>query len=219
MASLVQDVWLGFDPLRLRGRRLAPWEESPVRLLFHLDADETLDDAPVAALLDALADRIEVVAWEPRGRGASAGALGPGILDDARSMAAEGARRFGDATVLVGGHGLGAWVALATVSTPGVSGAVALAPSLAAAGAAAPQPSLLRTALARALAAPTPGRPTLVLEGRDRPDAERHVVAQWLEREPAAAAVSAPGRDDVLLAPPWPATIAAWALGLATGAR
>jgi hypothetical protein len=29
MASLVQDVWLGWEP-RLRGRRLAPWEEPRV---------------------------------------------------------------------------------------------------------------------------------------------------------------------------------------------
>ena len=219
MASLVQDVWLGFDPLRLRARRLAPWEGSPVRLLFHLDAGETFDDAPVAALLEALADRVEVVAWEPRGQGASAGALGPGILDDARTMAADGARRFGEASVLVGGHGLGAWVALAAADAPGVDGAIAIAPSLAAAGAAAPEPSPLRTALARALAVPTRGRPALVLEARDRPAAERHVVSEWLAREPAAAAVSAPGRDADLLAPPWPATIAAWAFGLATRAR
>ena len=44
MASLVQDVWLGWEP-RLRGRRLAPWGEPRVRLLFHLDAGSTLDDA------------------------------------------------------------------------------------------------------------------------------------------------------------------------------
>jgi len=215
MASLVQDVWLGFDP-RLRARRLAPFEESPVRLLFHLDAGETLDDPEVASLLEALADRLEVIAWEPRGQGASAGVLGPGILDDVRSMAADGGRRFGGATVLVGGHGLGAWAALAAADAPGVAGAVAVAPSLAAAGAIAPEPSPLRLALARALAAPSRGRPALVVEGRERPAAERNVVAQWLAREPAAASVLAPGGDAVLLARPWPATIAAWALGLAS---
>jgi alpha-beta hydrolase superfamily lysophospholipase len=212
MASLVQDVWLGYDPLRLRARRLAPWEESPVRILFHLDAAETLDDPPVASLLEALAERVEVIAWEPRGQGASAGALGPGILDDARALAADGARRFGEATVLVAGHGLGGWVALAVADAPGVAGAVAIAPSLAAAGPAAPAPSPLRVALARALAAPSHGRPALVLEGRDRAAAERHVVAQWLGREPAAASLVAPGTDALLLAPPWPGTVAAWAL-------
>ncbi len=37
-ASLVQDVWLGFEP-RLRARRLAPWDAAAVRLLFQLDPD------------------------------------------------------------------------------------------------------------------------------------------------------------------------------------
>jgi len=214
MASLVQDVWLGFEPRR-RARRLAPWEEPRARLLFHLDAGETLDDPPVASLLEALAETVEVIAWEARGQGASAGALGPEVIDDARAMAEDGGRRFGESVVLVGGHGLGAWVALAVAGVPGVAGAVAVAPSLAAAGAAAPRPSPLRVALAQALAAADGGRPTLVLEGRDRPAAERHVVAQWLEREPAAAWLVAPGDDAALLAPPWPAAIAAWAAGLA----
>jgi hypothetical protein len=214
MASLVQDVWLGFEP-RLRARRLAPWEVPGARLLFHLDVGETLDDPPVAALLEALSETVEVVAWEPRGQGASGGALGPEEIDDARAMAEDGGRRFGDSVVLVGGHGLGAWVALAVAGAPGVAGAVGLAPSLAAAGAAAPQPSSLRVALAQALVARVGSKPSLVLEGRDRPAAERHVVAQWLEREPAAARLVAPGDDAALLAPPWPAAIAAWAAGLA----
>jgi alpha-beta hydrolase superfamily lysophospholipase len=215
MASLVQDVWLGYDP-RLRARRLAPWEPSPVRLLFHLDAGESLDDPAVASLLEALSERVEVVAWEPRGQGASAGALGPEVVDDARSMVARGGRRFGEATVFVGGHGLGAWVALAVADAPGIAGAVALAPSLAAAGAAFPQPSPLREALARALAAPARAKPAIVLEGRDRPEADRHVVAEWLTREQGAASVLAPGGDDALLAPPWPSAIAVWALGVGT---
>jgi hypothetical protein len=117
--------------------------------------------------------------------------------------------------VLVGGHGLGAWIALAVAGTPGVAGAVAIAPSLAAAGPPAPQPSPLRLALARAVGAPPTGRPALVLEGRERPAAERHVVAQWLEREPRAAVLSTAGDDTALLAPPWPAVVAAWILGVA----
>ncbi len=212
MASLVQDVWLGFAPRR-RARRLAPWEEPKARLLFHLDAGESLDDPAVASFLEALSEKLEVIAWEPRGQGASDGVLGPEVIEDARAMAEDGGRRFGDSAVLVGGRGLGAWVALAASSAPRVVGAVALAPSLAAAGAAAPQPSPLRVALARALAAPGAAPPTLVVEGRRRPPAERHVLAQWLEGRPDAAWLVAPGDDETLLAPPWPAVVAAWALG------
>ncbi|MFN8091998.1 MAG: hypothetical protein U0599_07235 [Vicinamibacteria bacterium] len=214
MASLVQDVWLGFAPRR-RARRLAPWEEPRARLLFHLDAGETLDDPAVLSFLEALSESLEVIAWEPRGQGASDGVLGPEVIDDARAMAEDGGRRFGENVVLVGGHGLGAWVALAAASAPGVAGAVAITPSLAAAGPAAPQPSPLRLALARALAAPATPRPALVVEGRERPPAERHVLAQWLEQRPDAAWLVAPGGDGTLLAPPWPALVAAWALGIA----
>ncbi len=49
MASLVQDVWLGATP-RLRGRRLAPYEDARVRIVFQPDLGATLDD-----LVDLLA--------------------------------------------------------------------------------------------------------------------------------------------------------------------
>jgi alpha-beta hydrolase superfamily lysophospholipase len=218
MASLVQDVWLGFEPRR-RARRLGPWEACPVRLLFHLDAGETLDDPAAAGLLEELAETIEVVACELRGQGASGGVLGPGVLDDARALAKDGIRRFGDAAVLVGGHGLGAWVALAAADAPGIAGVVAVAPSLAAAGPPAPEPSPLREAIASALGGPPRGLPTLVLEGRERPAVERRVVAEWLAREPAAASMVSPGGDARLLAPPWPAAIATWAVGVGAGLR
>src|SRR5512134_821981 len=151
MASLVQDVWLGWEP-RLRAVRLAPWEEPRVRLLFHLDAGETLGDARVARFLEALAERLEVVAWEPRGQGASAGRFGPEVLDDARRLVAEGASRWGALPLVVGGQGLGGWLALAVAASPGVRAACAVAPSLAGAG---PEPSSpLRSALAAAFARP-----------------------------------------------------------------
>jgi hypothetical protein len=215
MASLVQDVWLGWEP-RLRALRLAPWEEPRVRLLFHLDAGLTLGDAPVFPFLEALAARLEVLAWEPRGQGGSAGRFGPEILDDARRLAAEGASRWGALPLVLGGQGLGGWLALALGSTPGVRAALALAPALAAAG---PEPSSpLRAALARALAREPLAVPALVLEGRERPAAEAEAVGQWLLREPRATRLVAGGGDALLLAPPWPAVIAAWAEGVADGA-
>jgi hypothetical protein len=212
MASLVQDVWLGFEP-RLRALRLAPWEEPRARVLFHLDAFASLEDPRVRGLLEALGGRLDVLAWEPRPPEGDGGRPGPGLLDDARRLAADGASRFGALPLVLGGMGLGGWLALAAASAPGVRAAFALAPSLAGAG---PEPgSPLRTALVAALTRPPLEVPALVLEGRERPPAEREAVAQWLAREPRAARLAAPGRDDALLLPPWPEALAAWAEGAA----
>lgn len=206
-ASLVQDLWLGFEA-RLRGRRLAPWEEPATRLLFQLDAGQRLDDAPVASLLESLAGRVEVIAWEPRCAGAPPGTE---LIEDARRIAREGGRRFGERKVLLGGHGLSAWAALALADTPGLAGVLALAPSLRHAGPAAPGPSPLRAALASALVAPPPALPLLVVEGRERPAPEARVVAEWVTRAPSAALLVVGGDDAALLEEPWLSLIAAWA--------
>jgi alpha-beta hydrolase superfamily lysophospholipase len=211
-ASLVQDVWLGWEP-RLRGRRLAPWEPPRVRLLFHLDAGSTLDDARVAPLLEALGARLDVVAWEPRLLGRSAAE----VLDDARRLVAQGASGWNDLPLVVAGHGLGGWVALALAGSPAVVAAVALAPSLESAG---PDPSSpLRAGLAAAFSRPPLLVPTLVLEGRDRPAAEAEAVSEWVAREPRASRVLAPGEDAAVLVPPWPDAVAAWAESAGTAAR
>jgi alpha-beta hydrolase superfamily lysophospholipase len=216
MACLVQDLWLGWEP-RLRGRRLAPWEEPSVRVLFHLDAAATLDDRAVAGFLEGLAERLEVIAWEPRGQGGSAGRFGAEVLEDARRLVAGGASRWGERPLVVGGHGLGGWLALALADAPGVAAAFALAPSLAGAG---PEPSTpLRAALAAALARAPLVVPTLVVEGRERPAAEAEVASQWLAREGRASRLAAGGPDACVLAPPWPATVAAWADAAGTAAR
>jgi alpha-beta hydrolase superfamily lysophospholipase len=216
MASLVQDVWLGWEP-RLRGLRLAPFEEPRVRLLFHLDAGATLDDGALAGFLEAVAGRLEVIAWEPRGQGGSAGRFGAEVLDDARRLVREGASRWGTLPLVVGGHGLGGWLALALADAPGVAAAFALAPSLSGAG---PEPSSpLRTALTAAFARPPLAAPTLVLEGRERPAAEAEAVSQWVAREPHASRLVAGGTDACVLAPPWPATVTAWAEEVATVGR
>jgi len=208
MASMVQDVWLGWEP-RLRARRLAPWVDPRVRIVFHLDAGVTLDDGRIASFLEAMAEGLEVIAWEPRGQGASGGRFGPEVLEDARRLVSQSASRWGSLPLVVGGHGLGGWLALALAGTPGVAAAFALAPSLAGAG---PEPSSpLRAALVNTFARPSVPVPTLVVEGRERPAAEAEVVSQWLARDPRGSRLVTAGTDAALLLPPWPATVAAWA--------
>jgi len=218
MASMVQDVWLGWEP-RLRALRLAPWDEPRVRLVFHLDAGATLDDGRLATFLRAMAVRLEVIAWEPRGQGASGGRFGPEVLDDARRLVTQSATRWGSLPLVMGGHGLGGWLALALANTPGLAAAFALAPSLA--GAREEPSSPLRAALVNACARPSVPVPTLVVEGRERPAAEAEAVSRWLARDPRASRLVAGGTDADLLLAPWPATVAAWAeaAGQAAGER
>ena len=219
MASLVQDVWLGWEP-RLRARRLAPWWEPAVRVVFHLDVGTTLDDPPLLAFLEWLGARLEVVAWEPRGQGGSGGRLGPEAIDDARRLVAESPLRWGGGRpTVVGGHGLGAWLALAAADAPGLCGAFALAPSLAALAAPGPDPSPLKAALARALARPPLLHPTLVVEGRERARDDAAPVAEWVDREPRASRLALDGTDATVLAPPWPQVVTAWAEAVGAAAR
>jgi hypothetical protein len=207
MASLVQDVWLGWDP-RLRARRLAPWEDPPVRLLFHLDAGVTLDEPWVAGFLEALGARLEVVAWEPRGNGGSAGRFGAEVLDDVRRLVAESGGLWGGSPgLVVGGFGLGAWLALAAADAGRVGGVLALSPSLAAAG---PEHSALRQALDAALERPALAVPVLLAEGRERDPAEADRVAQRLLREPRACLVRVEGGDRALFVSPWAEALAIW---------
>jgi hypothetical protein len=206
-ASLVQDLWLGFGT-RLRGRRLAPWEEPEVRVLLQLDPSQRLDDPRLAGLLEALATRLEVIAWQPHP--STPGPPPATLLADTRRLAEDGGRAFGECRVILGGLGLGAWLALASGDVPGLAGLLALAPSLASAGPAAPRPSELRAALAESLVKPL-ALPCLVVEGRGRPPAEARVTAEWLARAPSAAHLVIPGDDDGLLAPHWSSAIAGWA--------
>jgi alpha-beta hydrolase superfamily lysophospholipase len=217
MASLVQDVWLGWEP-RLRGRRLAPWDEPAVRLVFHLDAGATLDEPKVASFLDSAAGRLEVIAWEPRGQGGSGGRFGPELLEDARRLVADIPGRWGgDLPIVLGGHGLGGWLALAVAEAPGVKGALAFAPSLAAAGR--PGPPSLAAAIAEALARPPLDVPTLVIEGRERAPTDAAAVAEWLAREPRASRLVVPGGDAAAFAPPWTLAATAWAAAVGKAAQ
>jgi Serine aminopeptidase, S33 len=215
MASLVQDVWLAWGP-RLRARRLAPWTEPAVRLLFCPDQGATLDDPPLAVFLESLARRLEVIAWEPRGQGASAGRPGPEVLDDARRLVLETPSRWGgDPILLVGGHGQGAWIALAIANQPGVAGAFALAPALRLAPGAEPPP--LPEVLLAALERPPLTIPTLVIQPRCHPEAEQDRCRKWVAREPLASRVASASAD--LLGPPWDDVVRAWTESVGTGGR
>jgi alpha/beta superfamily hydrolase len=198
MATLVQDVWLGSEP-RLRARRFAPYEEAAVRVIFHPDLGETLDDAPLAAFLEALAARVEVIAYEPRGQGGSAGRFGPAAVDDLRALLADLPQRWhGGLRVVLAGHGLGAWMALGAADAPGLAGVLAVGPVL--------RPS----DLAAGAPASRLGVPAFVIDGRDQEARDREALAAWVAREPRAARLSVPGDHRAPLERPWAEMAAAW---------
>jgi alpha-beta hydrolase superfamily lysophospholipase len=212
MASLVQDVWLSKGP-RLRARRFAPWDEPAVRLVFCPDRAETLDDPQLVVFLESLARRLEVIAWEPRGQGASAGRPGPETLEDARRLVAESPDRWGrDRRVVVGGHGVGGGIALAAADLPVVEGAFAIAPSFepASASADAPEtgPARLAEALATALDRPPLEIPTLVIDERSRTGTDAERLAKWMAREPLASRVTTAAGP--LLEAPWDDVVRVW---------
>src|SRR5260221_11631427 len=122
MASLIQDVWMGSEP-RLRGRRLAPYEDAPVRIVFHPDLDQTLDDPDLSSFLAGLSARVEVVAYEPRGQGGSGGRFGADALADLRAAVAAAPRRWPDGRPpVLGRPGVGAALALALAAGAGGEG-------------------------------------------------------------------------------------------------
>ena len=217
MASLVQDVWLSWEP-RLRARRFAPWKDPSAQLVFCPADGATLDDPPLLAFLESLAEHLEVIAWEPPGQGASAGRSGPGVLEGARRLVSEAPDRWGgDLPLVVGGHGLGGWIALATADGPGVCGAVALDPALPGAAARPAESSPLGAELLDTLRRPALSVPALVVEARGRPVTDAQLVAEWVEREPRASRVEAAGES--LLGPPWANVVASWVESVGVAAQ
>jgi len=199
MATLVQDVWLGTTP-RLRGRRLAPYEEAPARVVFQPDLGMTLEAPPLAAFLESLGRSVDVVAFEPRGEGGSGGRFGAEAVADLRALIQSAPQRWPDGRPLVvAGHGVGAAVVLAAAGEAGVRAAVALAPSV---------PDFLEspdwTRHVREL-----GVPLLGLAPRE--GAAHTATMEALSSHPRAAVLLAPGDATSLLAPPWPEIVAAWA--------
>jgi hypothetical protein len=212
-ASLVQDVWLGTDP-RLRGRRLAPFEAVPVRILIQADLGSSLDDASLSAFLEALAVATDVVAFEPRGEGASGGRFGPEVPEDFRSLVENAPRRWhDDLPLVVAGIGFGAAMALAVADHAAVTGVVAVAPVLPPVSGRPDVDALLRSLeLPRRIEALR--RPLLVLDPREDP-ATNHEALAAIASHPCATLVAAPVDRPGLLAPPWPAIVGAWAAWVA----
>ena len=172
-----------------------------MRVVFQPDLGATLDDPPLAAFLETLAVRVEVIAYEPRGQGGSGGRFGPPVVDDLRRLLAELPSRWHPGLrPVVAGHGLGAWLALAVADSPGLAGVLALGPV--------PRvPAVVEAARAARL----PGDlPALVVEGRDQDPAELAPLAEWIAREPLAARISVPGGHTAPLDPPWAEIAAAW---------
>ena len=218
MASLVQDVWLGWEP-RLRALRLAPWEE-PARARCSSTSTRARRSTTARSGRCWRRSRDASRSWpgSRAGRGRAPAASAPRCSRTRAgwppSPGPAGApfRSWSAASASAGGW---PWPSR---TSPGVRGAFALAPSLAGAG---PEPSSpLRAALAAAFARPPLAVPTLLVEGRERPAAEAEAVLAWLAREPQASRLVAGGDDDAVLAPPWPAAVAAWALAVgAAGGR
>ncbi len=198
MASLVQDVWLGTAP-RLRGRRLAPYEPAPVRVVFQPDLGMTLDDPDVAAFLEVLGARADVVAFEPRGQGGSGGRFGPEALEDLKALLASAPRRWPDGRPLVvAGHGVGATLALAAGGAV-VMGVVALTPLV---------PDFFRPEAwlqhLRSLDVP-------LLAVAPREGGAHAATVEVLSAHPRAAVLVIPGDRLSPLRPPWVEMVAAWA--------
>jgi len=209
MASLVQDVWVGQEP-RLRARRLSPYEAPPVRVIFHPDLDQTLDDPLVAGFLETLGGRVEVVAVEPRGQGGSGGRFGPEALDDLRALVAAAPRRWPDGLPLVlAGHGVGAALALAAGDT-GVKGVVFLGPATRP-----PVPAFLET-LGLADRVIELRVPLLVVDPRDGGGTPAGDMMAALTGQPRATLLLVPGDRRGALRSPWPEVVATWAAFVAT---
>jgi len=226
-ASLVQDLWLGGEP-RLRGRRLAPFDEAPVRVLFHPTLGASLEDPELEHFLERLATRADVVAFEPRGQGASAGRFGPELVNDLHTLLDGLPHRFRDGLpIVLAGRGLGASLALGLAAHGVVAAVVALAPWLAPLpdaaeafdahrrrSAGAPERGAVEALLGRCDPAATLAgceKPLLLLDARD--DAlVNHAALAELAHGHAAALVSLPGASRDLVAEPWADVIADFAV-------
>lgn len=229
-ASLAQELWLGTDP-RLRGRRLAPFEEPGVRILFHPDLGACLDDVELAGFLETLAARVDVVCLEPRGHGGSGGRFGPEAVADLRGLVESAGRRWRDGLPLVvAGHGLGGALALAVADHPGVCGVAALAPTLPPL----PEDLPLRETLERGGAGwaqvpalvdslDLPRRsqalrvPLLLVTPRDARLTNQGAIAALAEAHAGTTVAVIPGNHLAPMAPPWGEVLAAWAIWAASG--
>jgi len=228
-ASLTQDLWLGGDP-RLRGRRLAPFEPAELRLIFLPTLGASLDEEPLASYLESLAQTADVVAFEPRGQGCSAGQLGIGQIEDLRRLIESTERWWPDELPLcLGGHGLGASFALSAANHPSVRGVVALAPWLMSMNPTAEACEAVRTRVrgqptfdaVRALleelrideAVRDLSAPCLLVDAQDDPFSDQEAIRALGQAQPRVALVGVRGDPLTLLKPQWANVVNAWAAG------
>jgi pimeloyl-ACP methyl ester carboxylesterase len=228
-ASLVQDLWLGGDP-RLRGRRLAPFEPAGKRLVFLPTLGASLDEEPLARYLESLAQQADVVAFEPRGQGCSAGRLGSGQVEDLRRLIEASEHWWPDGLPLcLVGHGLGASLALAAASHPSVRSVVALAPWLKSMD---PPDEAFEAVRARVRGHPTLEAvrelleelqiaeavrdlsvPCLLVDARDDGFGDHDAIQALGQAQPHVAFVGIPGDPLTPLTPQWANIVNAWAAG------
>ena len=225
--SLVQDLWLGRD-LRLRGRRQAPFETPGFRVLFHCDLGSSLDDPAVDRFLTRLAAHADVVAFDPRGQGASPGCFGPGMAEDLRQIVEHVDRWWKDGLPLVlVGHGLGGAIVLAAADHGSVAAVVALAPwllpleppaatleLLAGRTGGAPSADEVRSLLTPLEVPQRAGRlrvPMLLVDAREDPLRDPASIAGIAAAHAGGSLLTAPGDSRAALGPPWPELIVAWA--------
>jgi hypothetical protein len=194
MATLRQDVWLTAEPRR-RGLRLGPFGDAAARLLVCPGPAARLDDAPLVTLLDGLAERLEVVAYEQE-----AGAIAD--EPETRRWVEFLEHQWGRGIPLVVlGLGLGAPAALALAETDGVRAVALLNPSL---------PSMPRVEEA------APGghrdKPMLLVTSRANAGLSSEALDVLGARWPRLDVILLPGDETAGMMAPWPAVVAEWAV-------
>jgi len=198
MATLRQDVWLAVEPRR-RGVRLGPFGDAPARVFVCPEPGTRLDDAPLAGLLDGLAERLEVVAYEQS----------DGAASDAhaalRSIESIEHRWGREIPLVVLGLGSGASAALALAQNPSVRAIALVNPNL---------PSTPGTGEPRAGDASVGGRhdqPLLLLTSRVHTGLSSAALDALAAHWPQLDVILLPGDDGAGARAPWPAVLAEWA--------
>jgi pimeloyl-ACP methyl ester carboxylesterase len=219
-ASLVQDLWVGIES-RQRGRRLAPFDEPEARIVFVPSLGASLDEPSLASFLETLADRAEVIAYEP-----FSGL--DGTLEGQRLSLLDrmgGFRRFWPShrPEFVVGHGLGGSLALSVASEAGIRGVAALSPWLPSVEASREAFEALFPAcrleevshFLRGLDLEGRSRSTngelLFVAGREDPLVSVESLQVVAAQNPRAVLALIPGGVSAPLQPPWGRVVAVWA--------
>jgi hypothetical protein len=211
MTSVRQDLWFGWDSRR-RGLRLRPFAGAATRLLVKPPPAVSLDAPPWRALIEQLADRSEVIAYE-----SPTADFGVLTQDLGRALAHIHAHYRDGLPLVLLGFGVSATAALAFADHPFVAGLVAMA---AAPPFAAHDPSVLARALEDlALDAhlQPAARPLLVLDATDADGRLRELLATTVARRSDSARIEIAADGAALLRSPWPEVVSAWAIQVTRG--